>query len=423
MNVATPSRDGKHLSELIGAIYDCAIDPDLWDGTLDQIRRLLACANAILYVTDPLTSDLRLLKMIGVDAYWAARLDRHDADLAALHATLPDFYTRPLDRPFVCRRDARAEHWFANGYYREWAAPQGIVDVIDTILVRRPDRVASCALCRHERFGLFGDSEIRLAGLIAPHLRRAVTISDLIDLKRLEADALGETLDLLTVGIVLVAEDGAIVHANRPAETMLARGEPIRSVNGRLATGAAGVTDRLDRVVAMAASREWEIGTAGIGMALTGPEQDVATATAYILPLAGGSLRTRLLPRAAAAVFISSNAERTVASLEGVADTFALTRAETRVLARLVAGDSIEAAASALGVARPTLKTHLARILSKTGARRQADLIALVHGLVAPTVAGGNNVRVSGAARARDSTINPETGDKNKFRESHPRSL
>jgi DNA-binding CsgD family transcriptional regulator len=87
-----------------------------------------------------------------------------------------------------------------------------------------------------------------------------------------------------------------------------------------------------------------------------------------------------------AAVFVATERGPPTASLEALADAFGLTPAEARVLARLGQGESIDAAAAAIGVARTTVKTHLARILSKTGTHRQADLVALVGRLATPTV-------------------------------------
>ncbi len=163
MTSIVPGDESQRVSDLIGEIYDCVVEPSGWDATLVTLRDLLDCANAVLYVADPLTGAHRLDRMVGIPPVWAERLAEHEADLAALHAAVADFYTRPLDEPFVCHKDVEKDAWTANGYYRQWAAPQGIVDVIDTILIRRRDRVASCALCRHERQGLIGEREVRLS--------------------------------------------------------------------------------------------------------------------------------------------------------------------------------------------------------------------------------------------------------------------
>jgi DNA-binding CsgD family transcriptional regulator len=59
-------------------------------------------------------------------------------------------------------------------------------------------------------------------------------------------------------------------------------------------------------------------------------------------------------------------------------DRFGLTPAEARLLDILCTGVSIPQAASRLGVARTTARTHLQRIFDKSGVRRQSDLQRLV---------------------------------------------
>jgi DNA-binding CsgD family transcriptional regulator len=134
--------------------------------------------------------------------------------------------------------------------------------------------------------------------------------------------------------------------------------------------------------IAVAQRNEAAIGSAGIAVALgaSGGEPSIA----HVLPLARGDLRTRLVPQATAAVFITRAEDKPVADLQAVADSFSLTPAEARVLEHLAGGATIAEVAQDLAISLNTAKTHLARIFSKTGAARQADLIALVHRLVPP---------------------------------------
>jgi DNA-binding CsgD family transcriptional regulator len=116
-------------------------------------------------------------------------------------------------------------------------------------------------------------------------------------------------------------------------------------------------------------------------------------ATAHVLPLARGKIRTRLLPRAVAAVFVASELHLPFGRLDAVKEAFGLTPAETRLLERLTRGESIADAAAAMKVAVTTVKTHRSRLLSKTGARRQTNLVSLVHRLV-PTIGGTETTAV-----------------------------
>jgi DNA-binding CsgD family transcriptional regulator/PAS domain-containing protein len=386
MNRDVVSHDAERLSEVIGAIYDCVLDPGRWEPTLDDLRRFLDCANCVAAVLDLRSGALRMRKVIGIEPYWLARMGDYGADLAALYQSSPDILTRPIDEPLSPSRDASHAAYMGNRMYREWARPQGLVDSVTVLVMRNHERLAEVGLGRHESVGLITNREIGLMRLLAPHLRRAVTISDLLDMKSIEAESLGGVLDEMAVGVLLVAEDGTILHANRAAAGMLDRRNPIATIGGKIGANDPRAASRLRRFIALAAGRESEIGASGIGIALR--DGSDAVATAHILPLARGEVRTRLLSRAVAAVFVTSDTQLPLGRLDAFAEAFGLTPAETRLLGRLIRGESIDEASAALNVARTTSKTHISRILAKTGTRGRPALMALVYRL-APALRPG----------------------------------
>jgi DNA-binding CsgD family transcriptional regulator len=206
----------------------------------------------------------------------------------------------------------------------------------------------------------------------------------------LEAQALSATLDKFNAGVAVVAEDNRILHANRAARDMFAAGGPVRSVKGRLVTRNKHAQQELTQAIVTAQRDEVAIGAAGIGISLNGNGADGADAAiAHVLPLARGDLRARLVPRATAAVFVTQTASPTPRDLKGVADSYRLTKAETRLLELLAQGITLSDAAETLDVAETTAKTHLAHIFSKTGVSRQVDLLALIDRLVPPLAAQG----------------------------------
>jgi DNA-binding CsgD family transcriptional regulator len=71
-------------------------------------------------------------------------------------------------------------------------------------------------------------------------------------------------------------------------------------------------------------------------------------------------------------------------SAELVAAAYNLTPAETRLLADLLAGQTLAQAAASLNIAETTARGHLDSIFAKTGVSRQADLMRLGTGLVRP---------------------------------------
>lgn len=385
MRVPSSGLDEVELSDVIGEIYDCVIDPSRWDATLDRLRRLLDCAGCALYVTDLRNAVARMQSIVGLEPAWAERFPEYAEEAAAMMASVPGLMSRALDEPIVGRRDIPDEVFRTSRYWQEWAVPQGTVDFVTLNLMRGPERVAGAALGRFEEHGLITDREVRLLRLIAPHLRRAVTITDLIDMKSMKAETLGQTLDLVSAGVVLVAENAEILHANRAADRMLRQAAPISSVRGKLSVADAEAAARLREIVGVTVRSDAAIGDAGIGMPLGG--HDGPPATVHVLPIAAGALRSRLEPRGAAAVFVASESVRPAMNLLPVAEAFGLSPAETRVLARLLQGESLEKAAAGLNISRTTAKTHLSRLFAKTGTKRQAALIALVN-LHVPPLAG-----------------------------------
>jgi DNA-binding CsgD family transcriptional regulator len=241
--------------------------------------------------------------------------------------------------------------------------------------------LAGLYLGRNERQGLVTEREIELGKLLLPHLRRAVTISKVLDVRTIMGERMAEALDALRCAVVLTNEGGTILHTNRAAEHMLDEGGPIQSAQGILQVTAPSATAELRSALTLAARNEAGIGKTGLAIRLTEP--DVPPIFAHVLPLAGSDFRTRLQPAAVAAVFIGTPPDAQEGAV-AVAAAFGLTPAETKVLASLFGGRTLTETAATLGITRPTAKTHLEHLFLKTGVTRQAELIRLWTGLISP---------------------------------------
>jgi len=115
------------------------------------------------------------------------------------------------------RQRARAEIFDSSPYVRELGANYGIVDSITLLLIAEPDRVSEFGLSRHESCGLVTDQDLATLRLLAPHIRRSFTISDLLDRKSIETQVLGSALDNFAVGVVIVGDEGKVRACARQA--------------------------------------------------------------------------------------------------------------------------------------------------------------------------------------------------------------
>jgi DNA-binding CsgD family transcriptional regulator len=217
---------------------------------------------------------------------------------------------------------------------------------------------------------------------LAPHIRHAVAISDVLDQQAITIGTLEASLDTIQIGVVLVDRNGQIIHANRAAQLMFNAGFPVRSERGEIRAFLSETSATLRSAIAAAADDETAIGRIGIGV--PAPQADGDPAIIHVLPLTGGKVRTRIAPRATAALFITTAIENFGTQTEALAALFDLTSAESRLLASLLDGNNLTNAAKTLGVAITTAKTHLAHIFEKTGTSRQVELVSLAARLSLP---------------------------------------
>jgi DNA-binding CsgD family transcriptional regulator/PAS domain-containing protein len=381
LHTVTQALSPQDLSALIGSIYDCALDPARWEQTLSDIKNALGFETAMLHLSDLRHDRMLINRVVGIDAYWQERQREY---LPEIHARLAqDLATwKSFDDPHVMSRHIPRQFLESSGYFQNCLKPNGIVDIMQYFLIYTPTRMAGFGLGRHERNGEVTDREIELGALLLPHVRRAVTISDVLDARTIERERMAKALDALRCAVVLTDASSVILHANDSAQTLLRKSELIQATGGVLQAKAAAAASELRSAIALAAQDEATIGKTGLAICLT--ELETFPVYAHVLPLTGSELRTRLQPAAVAAVFIGAPPDEQDGA-DAMAAAFELTRAETRVLANLLAGRTLVESAATLRIAASTEKTHLDSIFSKTGVSRQADLVRLGTGFVPPT--------------------------------------
>ena len=97
--------------------------------------------------------------------------------------------------------------------------------------------------CNYER------QDLSLFKLLAPHVCRALAISDVLDIRALRSELLERTLDGLVTGVSLVARDGRVVYMNPAAERQIKNGRSLRLVNQRLSPTDASARAALSKAI------------------------------------------------------------------------------------------------------------------------------------------------------------------------------
>ena len=373
-----PLQDHEALGNLIGDIYDAALDQALWPVVLQRAARFVGGIGASLFARDAVARGGSMHHVFGIGPYYQkqyveryAGLDRSSnaplfAGLEQIVATTdPTSYRQSVETRF----------------YREWFSPQSFVDLVRVALDHSASGMAIFGIVRHEQDGL-PDAAVRCRmKLLVPHLRRALLLGRSFAVKETKIATFADTFDGLSAALYLVDARGRMSYANQAGQALLAGGDVLRLSGGRLVICERQHDLALSEVLAASGDGDAAPGPKGIALPLTGKCDE--RYVAHVLPLASGAGRVAGAA-AAAAVFVRKMAMVATSPSDVIGTTFKLTPAELRVLLAIVDVGGVPEVAVALGVAETTIKTHLGRLFEKTGASRQADLVKLVAGFANP---------------------------------------
>lgn len=378
--------DAEIVSRLIADIYDAALDPPLWrkvlKGVCDFVR---GGPSASLFWQDAVKKTGNSYFVWGGEArfnqlYWEKYI--------ALNPFTPAAGFFPVEQIYSAVDVLPPPEFVESPFYKEWMTPQGWGDVLSVNLDRTATSRAVFSVARHARDGLVDEEMRRRMRLLVPHVRRSVMIGKLIDLNRLQAAALSDTLDGLDAGAFLVDATGHLVHANASARDMLNEGNVLHA-NGRLVAFDARADQELNDSFAAAGNGDAALGGKGISVQLTARNGDHFVT--HVLPLTTGARRQAGVPYSAvAAVFVQRAGNDMPPSLDALAERYQLTPAELRVLIAIIDVGGVPEVASVLKLSQATVRTHLRHVFEKTGVRRQADLVKLIASRSTPVLTRAN---------------------------------
>jgi len=359
--------------DLISAIYDAVIEPALWPDVVERIRRHFGLFLSSLAVAD-FRSQHSVLASSKLEPHYAAMVERYSAEILDLWGGPQAIMRLPLEEPLIHSRINPPENWAGNLYYENFGRPQGLVDQIVVGLELNPNMVAYFSMGRHESMPPLDDDHVDRLRVFAPHLRRAVLISNLLQARAETADSFEAVLTALGTAVVMVDQDLQIVYANPRADEMLKTGEPLRSIHGRLDLPGQLAVGQFARTINAAAAAEDVLGS---GSGIPARLSDGRAVVIHVFPLHRRASVPR--SRAVAAVFVAEPNAPLNLPLEAFRMLYDLRPAELRVFELLAAGMGGRAVAETLHVSPSTAKTHTLRLFDKLGVHTRAEIVQLAH--------------------------------------------
>lgn len=373
--------DNTKLFHTIGDLYDCVTESERWPDALGRIAGLTDSVIAMLAVMDVSKRTTRFSAVHGDPVVLEPLIETYAAHVPFFQI-LPRFEIDvPLDFDGMCDLygPGGRDVWYASRTYREWMQPNRFCTGFNLAVMKRDEFVGTLTTITRDDVPSTPASMERLSQL-APHIRRAVAITDLFVEEQRKSGIFQEVIDNLAHPVLVVTGDMRLLYANPSAEALLRDETLIRQTKGRLAVAYAPAQAAVAHAVELGYRDEVLLGTVGIGVPLVGIERP---SILHVLPLSRRP-NVGLSPQATAAIFIAAPGTNPLPALEAIAALFGLTAAEKRVAALAAEGRTRSEIALANGVSEHTVKTQLGVIYDKTGIRDQRQLQLLMRELTPP---------------------------------------
>lgn len=361
-------------SDLLGKLYATAESQQRWRPVLDDLRVGLGAGSAVVQMLDETPERL--------ETVWQARDSRS--------TTNSDLHDRGLNNPGNPRlhkqriadlpRTMGTELMLLGSDLRLFARHPRVLTEIQERLAQVGLGHAfwvSFPICEGRRFSLImhreaGDErdlteaeEAVLQGLL-PHMRQAAQLWLAREQAACRTNSMANALDRLDLALVVCDAELRIEWSNTAAEALIARGQGLRAVGGRLKANSAASNASLRRVVDMVVS-----GATDSQVCIVGADEDepihVRATDSPGTPFRLKSDRV--------ALFLSQPSLRSCLDPADLCALFQLTPAEARLAAALVGGASLASYSEQRGIAVGTARNQLKQVLSKTYTRGQSELV------------------------------------------------
>ena len=362
--------------DLVGAIYNAALDVQLWPDILNRIGDAVGGPQVVFGIYDPPN---------GLVNMHAPRTDpdimRSLVDWAPTNPALPCIASHPPGKVFNGADVVAPDEFTGTAFYQGWWRPAGFsTDPLVTNLFA--DNAASGHFASH---GLLNqspsDSQKRLFALLAQHLVRAVALQRRLHHLTIANENTLTDLDGLEQGFLLVDAEARLLFVNGVARALLDARAGLRLEAGALSASNANDGQTLRRLIASCAV-EASAGTGAGGDIVLRRGAGRLPLDVLVTPIqsetAMASIPWTFPQRAVGIVLVSDPETEMQARVESLRDRFGFTPAEATFALEIIKGDGRQATADRLGISVATARSHLSSIFDKTGSRRQAELVRLL---------------------------------------------
>ena len=359
---------------LLGNMYDAALDTQRLNEALRQLRGLFQASfvTLILRVLDePFLSPM----MVAGDVEVGEGGLNHYAycDKSTLFDRLA------LDTVFTIDDLMSDAEWASSSFYLLYCQPYGCYHMLGADISMPDGGTLRLRINRPREQARFAEVERALCAMLIPHLRRALHMHTLLDRSASLGSLYSQTINRLAVATIVLDENGHVLQLNPVAREILGSNDGLKLIGGRLEATYPSDNRELTRLVrnAFLRSRQGDKAEQGAeAMSVSRPSGQVNLGVVVELIPSQELVEGKGKPTVV--VYVRDAVGKSLVSNVVTSQLYNLTPAETGLALELANGLSLEEASERLNIRRNTARAHLRSIFSKTGVRRQTELVRIM---------------------------------------------
>ena len=295
--------------------------------------------------------------------------------------TLAENYIRDLfaDDPFTGLPDGKVMHFrdFVGGDLRTRNA------AYYEFLRQTSSEVIGLDICEGEALQLrlrytrrtgaqpFDAADMARMETLVPHLRVALRLFDRLATGETEQRVYAGAVEQMAVGVIMLDKTGRVIRLNPPASAILAQADGVSLKGSILALDDTQTSRQLHTALTRGADEP------PLTLRIVRPSG--AGDLCLVVGAVKGPEHVSAGVGPAKVLFLSDPQQAPRISADAVRDLLGLTQGEAAIAADIASGLSLTDSAVRLGISPNTARAHLRAIFSKTGVKRQSQLMHLVH--------------------------------------------
>lgn len=370
------ARDPIEFDSVITAFYEAVTDASLW---MPALAGLATYLGSVLAAQSFMRDAAKNVYFAAVSSdVFASTNEAYARHYVKIDPRMPLVESQPVGALFACHKHFDDAYVAKSEYYQDCLLPAGGRYVMGTKLIETSSFSAFQAILRSSKQGPFEAADFKRFARIQPHLTQAFQLFRKFQELGAARDRVSAALDRAPWGIVVTDENGAILELNAAADTLLRRGDAIRARHNKIEATAVERANELHRLIHDAAAAAGGAASMPGGFIQIERAGTTGTLTVLVAPLRQATQTIGFKASARVILFIADSEQQSLAPSSVLGQLYGLTPSEAAVALAIAAGKTMEEIAELNRVSRNTIRVQTQSVLSKTGVRRQAELVRLI---------------------------------------------